>query len=539
MKDLDSLRRSLSHALDLERQHVSAWFDPVADKKLVEAVQKIHSVPAALPDASTIEDAVNEFRRNGKSSNLMGMIYVCYGAATEYDEGDCLLSFATPRKKLFEYAEAGNAGRQLRCFEGLLAAYWMFDLYGASESSLAGWKALRAWLSRRRTEIEGLRTSKPQWFGLLGQHSNLLSDTPCDRYGSLLLKGDGSMLQTAIAGLQIPDDSWVKEEAVISQLKAGVNLNDDQFRKVLPSLLSIPMGQAGIRLSERVAVKCIAMLVSRYAACRERPEQMALRDAAVNVIGNPWLNRTAWDAFVLTDNGRPDSDAREMVNGWLKRRLITDFFELLTEDDIGDTRRLNYWLRFEPHIEDMWFALGSKARSRRTEAFLDFKTRAKGRLLNLEQTTADNNAFIMRMGGYMATEFGVIGNAFYITSWSGVPADVLKILTTGQRYIAISRLRDGVDAQGHRHRDSPVALKSWEQKFDEFLCPMIGHTPETRPAFVPDLETLLDKFSVQAQDFRLRGGALWILADDSNQHFNREVKAMGFEYRRPKGWWKE
>jgi hypothetical protein len=95
----------------------------------------------------------------------------------------------------------------------------------------------------------------------------------------------------------------------------------------------------------------------RYARIPSKPEHILLRDAAVAHIGNPWLKKSVWDAFVLDERGNPDDAAREMVYGWLKRRLISDFFELMSADGSGDTRRLNYWLRFEPFVEDMWFAL--------------------------------------------------------------------------------------------------------------------------------------------------------------------------------------
>lgn len=44
---------------------------------------------------------------------------------------------------------------------------------------------------------------------------------------------------------------------------------------------------------------------------------------------------------------------------------------------------------------------------------MDFKSRAKGRLLRLDGTTADNNAFVMRVYCYLLVEFGAKGNAMY------------------------------------------------------------------------------------------------------------------------------
>ena len=104
----------------------------------------------------------------------------------------------------------------------------------------------------------------------------------------------------------------------------------------------------------------------------------------------------------------------------------------------GDTRRLNYWLRFEPFVEDMWFALGSAARFNNSEGFRDFRTRAAGRLLNLEGTTYDNNAFVMRMGDNLAVEFGEAGNAFYLFKMSQLPPALSQKLLSGRERVDLT-----------------------------------------------------------------------------------------------------
>ncbi len=134
-----------------------------------------------------------------------------------------------------------------------------------------------------------------------------------------------------------------------------------------------------------------------------------MRDLAIHHIGNPWLKRASWDAYVKND------DARQMIDSWLKRRLITDFFALLSEDGSADQRRLNYWLRFEPVIQDMWFVLGHHARFASSTDFIVMRKRMEGRLHYLSgQGPAFNNAFLMKIGPYLVVEFGVSGNATYI-----------------------------------------------------------------------------------------------------------------------------
>ena len=133
------------------------------------------------------------------------------------------------------------------------------------------------------------------------------------------------------------------------------------------------------------------------------------------IIGNPWLHRAAWDTYVLDKDRRPDASAREMVNGWLKVRLIKDFFGLLSEDRSADSRRLNYWLGFEPMIQDMWFALGADAVSDPRKEYGEFRQRANGRLLDLAGSTpTSNNAFLMHFGEYLVVEFGITDNACFV-----------------------------------------------------------------------------------------------------------------------------
>ena len=230
-----------------------------------------------------------------------------------------------------------------------------------------------------------------------------------------------------------------------------------------------------------------------------------------------------------------------MVFGWLKGRLITDFFELLSADGVNDGRRLAYWLRFAPVVEDMWFALGTSSSSRHGDQYRDFRERAKGRLLDLEGTTADNNAFVMRIGAYLAIEFGAGGNAFFLFKWDTLPKHLLAALTSGRarQGVFIGDLKHEKHEVKLRHVDSPVALKSWEQKFDDSLKSLLGKVPDKSPACVPALEDIIVEAGVHSGDFRNSGGALWIYTEERTSALARQLKSMGFSYRQGRGWYKE
>lgn len=572
MKDLDSLRSRLLSAFAPGPRAPETWTEADETTRTVAAIRARHDSPAVEADKRTVAMAVAAFRKTGAHDGYRGLKYVCLGAGSADERGWSLFSDKPLRGKLLALLDAETEfRRRLKCFQSLMLAYWSFPLNSASPAAVEGWLATRAWMAVTRFDLQRTKGGKPAWFSVLTEHDNLLGDAPCDRYGKALLAGNGAELRQAIEGLAIPSDSWVMEEAVVAQMKAAAKLSHADFKAVLHELLPIATGKAGVSVSKALQVRCVAMLVSRYARCSDRPENMALRDAAVTVIGNPWLRRASWDASVVDAAGKPDGEAREMVNGWLKRRLIKDFFELLSADGTGDTRRLDYWLRFEPLIEDMWFALGSDARWRRGESFNDFRERAKGRLINLEQTTADNNAFVMRMGEYLAVEFGAQGNAFYLFRWDRLPQRLLDKLTSGKERVdvEISSLKAASNEGRLIHKDSAGRGLSWEQKFDQSICPLIDHRPEepprrlggravARPQQQPEVRRVashpepqihkaglaeIEKFAagwgLRVEDHRNKGGALWVIADERISAVAFALKAWGFRHKPGKGWWRE
>jgi len=543
MKPLHNLRTRLSEAFGSGLRESSEWVDELADARMVHKVKQRHDGPGVAPDLATVAMAVSFFYRNGEPDGWRGLKRVCFGAGMIDGSGSCLLSDKALIDKLLALAESQpEARKRVRCYQSLLSTYWAFPLFSANARSRSGWLALREWLDRRMQPISRDFSRTPEWFRTLVDHRNLLHDNPCSRYGPKLIAGDGSEFQAALSGLGVPSDSWVLEEAVLAQMKTACQFSHEGFKHVLPDLLKVATGNAAFSPANSLQTKCVAILLSRYTRVPDKPEHPLLRDAAISIIGNPWLRRASWDSNVSDANGRPDEHAREMVLGWLKRRLITDFFELLSEDGVGDSRRLDYWLRFEPYVTDMWFALGANARGRRDEHFRDFLARARGRLLSLEAATADNNAFLMRVGDYVAMECGAIGNALYLYRWDDLPPAVSRRLVSGldRENVTIHQLKnsDRISTEKPmRHVDSPKSLVSWEQKFDLILCPVLGHKPEKRPAFVPDLESLVRKYQIEADDKRLTGGLLFLYADDSNPAFNSRARALGFNYRRG-GWYK-
>lgn len=539
---LQQLASGLNRVFAVSARHPETWFDSRGIELAKEQVIRDHGGASIAVDRRTIMASVEDFRRSGRAASFRELKYVCLGIGSMDARGWCLLSDERLRRAAIGLADGQEAvHRKLRCFQALLSAYLSFPLGQADANAEAGWRELRAWLHRQRLVLLGKLDNRPQWFDGLDRHAELLTDKPCDKFGPDLLRGDATGLNDARSSLAIEADSWVMEAAVLAQMKAAARLDDRRFKEALPSLVQIATGQAGVKVGDRLRVKCVALLVSRYSRAAVTPEHPTLRDASVSVIGNPWLRKANWDAHVILEDGSPDRQAREMVFGWLKGRLIQDFFELLSAEGSGDRRRLAYWLRFAPFVDDMWFALGPYAQSRNDSSFREFRDRAKGRLLDLEATTSDNNAFVMRIGAYLAIEFGSKGNAFFLLEWDKLPKAVANALSSGRarESIDIFSLKPRVHVLKKSHMDAPTALKSWEQKFDDDLLPTLGVKPDERPACVPDLEKLLDGRDIVVADTRASGGSLKLTPDERLAPIARQLSALGMVRRSTRGWFKE
>ena len=586
--DLLALQKALSVTLGQTFRTHEGWGDPQAMQRTLAEVLLRHDNPVERVDDTTIENSIIAFRTTRKFDGFRDLKYVCLGAADAIG-GRRVLADKRLRETLLEAAQAGNPRRRMKCFQSLLRSYWKFPLNDEEHTKLdkEGWDDLRTWLLQRRSELEREKMRVPSWFKVLYQHANLLGERPCERYGKALLQGDGSLLNEAVQGLAIPRESWVLEEAVFAQMKAGANLGEAAFQDTLPQLLAIATGNTGIVVSKSLATRCLAILVARYSGCRSKPEHLALRDASIAAIGNPWLRRAAWDAHVLNDQGKPHHEAREMVNSWLRRRLIRDFFELLSEDGAADSRRLNYWLRFEPMIEGMWFALGSRATNRKGADFHDFRVRAKGLCFNLSQTVAENNAFIMRMGDFVVVEFGIKGNACFLFKWNALPPQLAAYLANPQEGSSVSihnlKVRKNEDRKVHNSSGG----QSWEQRFDEWICPLLGSRPSEKPFKLsgaqertvspresvakPIVETpkssafdrirktagltvdsvpvfrfsesvfnnLVRSHDLQCEDNRHNSGALWVKEINLDTTVIQQLKRWGFRQKAGRGWWKE
>ncbi len=555
---LERLRQGLAVTQARHFQHDERWGAPEAMSQALRAVCKAFDSAEVETDERSSTRALIRFKETGRFANFIELKYGCFGLGLPIKAGRGTWSVfgdeALLRRllKLVD-VEQKQPRRFRKCFQGLMHSYFSYPLFDEQvETTANNWKILQRYLGNHLDKALAV-PKPPTWLATLHKHLNLLTARPCQPYAAELMNGSKKMLAQAAEGIGIGATSWVWQEAIKTAVREVCAVAmDDAYRGKVASMLDLLDDETEGRPSVSVIQDCLAMLLVRYVKCADRPEHPRLRDLAVQHIGNPWMHRAAWDAQVRNDS------ARKMVDGWLKRRLITDFFALLSEDGAADQRRLNYWLRFEPVIEDMWFALGSHARYADTSDFREMRKRMEGRLHYLSgQGSPFNNAFLMKIGPFLVVEFGVTGNATYIFNAGDSGINFAK------REMSTSSLK------GHSHVGRLIHMSSWEDTFDQWLCPRIGWHPETgiqpvvakptppvrsspstaanrfaqaRSAKPDDSQQVIDllrELNLEYEDNRRKGGAFWIKTGDTNIILNDRLKRMGFRHTAGKGWWRE
>lgn len=523
---------------------------------------------SALPRESLI-DAIKTFFLSKEQAGFTSIKYACHGLSLPLDaKGERIIDDSTLFIRVMKAAHDQQGTPRLfrRCYLGLLQSYFAYqeaEALATRETGTKNFRVLREYLNRNLPLIADAALSRvrPAWVERLEQHRNLLTDKPCDRYVASISLGETAEFSTACAALGISRESWLWQEIILAFLREVCARPDAEFVGSIDAALDIAEGKAELSPNASTARAIVAALVRRYESVANRRENVRLRDAALEHIGNPWLKKPAWDVWVA------DEPARRMVESWLKARLIRDFFELLSDHGAGatDQRRLDYWLRFEPVMTDIRFALGSFALRNQSEEFKELRKRMAGSRAVLDPSQGEmNNAFLMKIGKYVFIEFGMKGNACYFYREDKLPVDF------NAKSISIHQLR-----RDRKQQRSHVPSATWEQGFDNEFCPLVDYWPESTRGrrnisrqnsglrhgiefdrsglassranakemgiFNAALEDFLErcmKAGFEVEDLRSKGGALWLRPEDRTVvDLIDELATFGFKYKYGRGYW--
>ena len=490
--------------------------------------------------ADRVREQVSRFRETGVLIDARAARLVCWGTTLKDGVAPPLMEDGTRFPALLDQVDALRHLRRpyRRCWRGLLDGYIRYDPHGARNEGSRNWSLVREYLNDNLKELDR-EGQRPDWLSTIDEHSNLLGDEPCRRYGTDLLDGNHEDLARLRQDLAVGDSSWMVRRIFDAQIAAALAHGDGDLRRLMPRIIAL--------LSEHdlLADDALAQILDRYAECRPPEIHAQLRDHAVARWGNPWLERndSRW-----MDVRQP---TRDMVSSWLKLDLIEKFFGLLSEDKLNDQRRVRFWSRYVDQISTMHFALGESAFTNRSPDFAALRKSMTGRLLRLENGGgARNNAFIMRIGDVLFVEFGEKGNALYAFDATNPPFDLRAAYISGNR----SALKHLSHLDRMTHTDS--VGQTWETKLDRFISSLAAQHRSPRaeladatPSFaapapksttsrvsVPagaapeaDVTAFLDSRAIRYVDLREKGGALWAYAPKHGS-LDGELRRHGFAW---------
>lgn len=405
-------------------------------------------------------EAVRRFWKIGHVDTLREARLVAFGlAVTPWEDRRSLME----DKRLFGSALDAvdawqGAPRQYRkCYQGLVRSYFDYDGMGRSTPDVGkvNWHQLRDYLNSNAASIRDASLN-PDWVSCTLSNTGLFTETPCAAYGPDLLAGNSDLVGEIRKLLGISDGSWFTRELIIAQIRQATQLGDQAFHAAVSGLLRLLDGNEVLR------DRGLQILLDRYALIPHTPHHPSLRDYAVACWGNPWLpsNQDRW--------GGVQTAARQMVSNWLKLEFIELFFTKLAQDGLSDTRRVKFWAKYVPAIEEIHFALGPHAMYSRERDFVELRDKLKGLIVPLQDNIAANNAFIMTMGDLVAVEFSGASNAFYGYSVKNrLPFDLTQPVRTpvdGQ-----NSLKNSSKALYLRHQDNVLGFNGWEGRFQDEL----------------------------------------------------------------------
>lgn len=553
-RSLNELEQLLNEQFDPRMiLHGVTFGDSRVMSKVLKEIRRDLGGLEGRPSEDLLSKAIRKFESKGGIDTFAELKYVCYGAETPIGSSKYRIIEDKKNFELLLNAVAKRNSKQLRrCFQGLLSSYFRFDpIQPSNQKGLENWSQLKVFLNDQLPIIFQYskdRGSIPDWLSTLNDHKNLLASSPCKRYADSLTKGSTQELQEVCDGLGIESSSWVWNEAFLAYVQTVCEMRDGPFVDHLNGVLELVNGKKQINLPETMAIEATALCIIRYSRLSNPTVHDSLRDTCVRRIGNPMLEETKWNACVGNE------PARQMVTSWLKQQLIKDFFELLAQDGAADIRRLNYWLKWEQHITEMWFFLGEMALRDQRAAFKDVRDRMGGSIRQLEEPSRpENNAFVMRIGDYLVIEFSTKNNAMFIYQADQASADMKYTHRTTTR---LKNLKGTLGKHSHQG--------SWESSFDHVLrrrlsqsvqslannrtvaqpaTPLNTSIPQfsnrTIPLNMNELRSVVSVSKAEIEDYRTRQGNLWVTLADKSQDpsLANYLESRGFKYVHGRGYW--
>lgn len=293
----------------------------------------------------------------------------------------------------------------------LLNSYLTYDLgRTTTEAGMVGFTKLRRLLNRTWPSIDKQsgQLTVPDWVRILREESQLLSDSPVEKYARDYLAGNTDHIKALTENLGIPASSWFWQELVLGAVKHATQGNDEQFRSQILMLVEL------VKSAPVYRDNAIAEILNRYYKCLSRTVHPELRDFVIHA--SVWKNPKLKAAGIATAWNQVPEAVWRMVMGWVNERNLRDFFDILAARRHADHGRLKFWSRYMNQISWTRLVFGSetiwqKNHNAGIRALLESEEGTYATLKGAPDRELD--AFLMQIGEYIFVEFSKTGNGAY------------------------------------------------------------------------------------------------------------------------------
>lgn len=512
---------------------------PAQTEELLRVTRKLEKrvAPTLIIDEGQQIEAVRQFWKTQKLDSFRNARLISFGLCLPVQPGGpCILEdrelFLAALNGLTAWA--GQPRWFRRCYQGLMRCYFSYDIQRAQtpEVGKENWLYLRSYLHAKSAHIHDSLLN-PDWVSTVRSNLTLFGDDPCRPYAQDMLNGNKQAVDALCEHLGIDASSWFQRELILSPIRWATTLEHGEFLPLIQRLLELLAGNPVLR------DRGLTLVLNKHASTPPPALHEQLKNAAVAWWGNPWLPSHAarW--------GGVTQEAREMVSEWLKREFVEAFFTKLAQDGVGDRRRANFWLRYVKSMDNVQFALGSKALNSKEADFKVLRQKMHGLYTELKTTDSTNNAFIMTLGNLVAVEFGGMGNAFYgYDKGKKLPFDTsLPVFITVN---SSNSLKHKSRLLWLSHTDDVEGWDKWEGRFEETLREQFNIYPDGYKAPIISglfsLSALMawaSTHQIKIEDRIDQGGCLWVLVGATDLTINQTLQNWDFRHKPGKGWWRQ
>lgn len=454
---LEAMSRELSRPLQRLGQDNEGQFIhlPPPVKLPAEAARLaalfVEGAPAAPPLQQRI-DALARLRRNENDLSRRDWQLISWGLCDDCGDFGKPIEEAPLFNAVMAHAHSWIAVRDVprKSWFGLLNGYFS---YPQRVKGQGNWLRLRqALVDTLPILVAGLKRPK-LWSRVLSQHPDILTDDAGRSLHHTIFFGKSNELQEVVAGLAIPDASWLWRKIISRQIDHLNALGDAEFIQIIPAMLAF------LETKHLYADDILATLLTRYCQSARRTEtHELLKNTSFARWGNPQLiGSMRWS--------KVEDPVRKMVLRWFAKDDLEHFFNLLQGKGQVDQARLEYWLRFVDQISYTRILLGGDAWVNTDPEFRNFRKLNASRCGQLVGGPKHNNAFIMQINDQYIVEFSGTGNACYVYPENQLPfSPEAKSLHTdlNLKQKILDARGDVVNKLSH--------YSGWQKNIDSFLA---------------------------------------------------------------------